>query len=361
MLPTVSVLVLNHNGRDHLEHCFRSLLALDYPADLLELVLVDSASSDESAAWTRRRFPSVRIIRHTQNWGRCRSYNLAIAQVATDIIVLLNSNTRLVPDTLIELVKPFADGQEIAAVGARMLDWDGKLLHFDPAEMIARRDRMASNSYDADTHSQARHLPFVCSKAMAARRDVFVASGGFDEDFFTHYEDVDLCWRLWVLGHKVWFAPRAIVYYRQNDNWDAVTEAKRQALCERNALLSVIKNCEEQNLWRVLPAALFLLLKQTYLLSGVDPVHYHVEQIIELTSHGHSEKVPQQVASLLLAASDAVTLLPRIMEKRRYIQARRRRPDAEIPSPLRVLLKSSHTTPEYADTRQELEIGRAHV
>src|SRR4030081_1016660 len=67
--PTVSVVVLNYNGLKHLETCFRSLLALDYPADRLELMLVDNGSSDGSLAYMRERFPTVRLVETGGNLG----------------------------------------------------------------------------------------------------------------------------------------------------------------------------------------------------------------------------------------------------------------------------------------------------
>jgi len=355
-LPRVSVLVLNYNGREHLETCFRSLSALDYPPDRLKLVLVDNASTDDSVAWMRCQFPSVCIIKHEQNWGFCRGCNLAIVQVDADIIVLLDNSTRVAPECLKELTKPFADAHEIAVVGARMLDSEGKHLDFAHAEtdFYGHSYQVSYSSHNVDAYNKAHPLLFVCGGAMAVRRDVFLDSGGFDEDFFACYADADLCWRLWVLGYEVWFAPRAIVHHHQPGNRDAVADAKRLVLYERNALLSIIKNCERENLQRVLSVALFLLLKRAYLLSDIDPAHYRVEQLPELTSLRDAEEVPQQVASMLLAASDVVTLLPRVMEKRRDIQARRRRPDAEMPSLLQALVRVNHTDQEYRITCQEL-------
>ncbi|MFQ5578334.1 MAG: glycosyltransferase family 2 protein, partial [Anaerolineae bacterium] len=98
--PTVSVIVINYNGRQHLTTCFESLLALDYPPDALELILADNASADDSVALVRRRFPSVRIIAHPQNYGFAGGNNRAAEQAGGRYIVFLNNDMRVQPDWL---------------------------------------------------------------------------------------------------------------------------------------------------------------------------------------------------------------------------------------------------------------------
>jgi GT2 family glycosyltransferase len=372
--PTISVLVLNHNSQEHLEHCFHSLLASDYPTDRLELVLVDNASTDGSVEFVHGHFPMVRVIRHQGNWVSSRGNNLAAARVESEVVVFLNNDMRVEPTWLRELVRPFERGSLVAAVGAKILNWDGTRIDFADAAMNFHGHglQVGHGSRELDAFDRERPLLFVCGRAMAVRRDIFLDTGGFDEDFSACYEDTDLCWRLWVLGHEVWFAPHAIVYHQHHGNCDTVADAKRRVLYERNALLSVVKNYEDESLRRVLPVALFLLLKRAYLLSGIDPTDYHVERPAspvpgELVanvgakvrqrrtcSQGDTEEVPQQVASTLLAASDVVTMLPRIMEKRRFIQSRRRRPDAEILPLFKSLFEVSHDDPAYEATQKEL-------
>ncbi|MFZ5917787.1 MAG: glycosyltransferase family 2 protein [Chloroflexota bacterium] len=406
-LPTVSVIVVNYNGRQHLSPCFSSLLALDYPTDRLELILVDNASTDGSLDHMRQHFSGVRLIANARNWGLCRANNIGAAAAGGEVLAILNNDTRVEPDWLKEIVRPFED-PAVACVGSRILSWDGARLDFAGGAM-----NFYGYGYHLDFGAPADAVPgqdgpvlAPCGGVMAVRRDAYLEAGGEDEDFFVYYEDIDLGWRLWVLGHRVVMAPRAVGYHRHSAFYRAVPEARTRLLYERNALLAVIKNYDQANLRRVLPAALFLMLKRAYLFSGVDAANYHIEpspaaapaaktpahylragwQMIRrqgpgallhnvraearrrradptydrwlrprrARAHGGAEIVPQQTVSPLLAAADVVALLPRAMEKRRAVQAARRRPDADILPLFGRPLDVSYADPDYEATQREL-------
>lgn len=106
---------------------------------------------------------------------------------------------------------------------------------------------------------------------MLIKRSVFLEVGGFDEDYFAYYEDVDLGWRLWLTGYKVTFAPNAIVYHRHHGSWNSVSSVKRWQLAERNTLFTIIKNYDDDSLARALPAALLLMMQRAYLDVPIDP------------------------------------------------------------------------------------------
>jgi hypothetical protein len=216
---------------------------------------------------------------------------------------------------------------------------------------------------------------------MLIDRQVFLDVGGFDQDFFIYYEDVDLGWRLWVLGYRVVLAPKAITYHRLHGDTGGMQNEKRVSITERNTLLAAIKNYEDENLARVLPAALLLMLERAYLMAGIDSQRYKLDShqvrgtpaagLVPAGAAGVSQKtrgagsawrggfwqgarrafrkawrigcqqfilhfnqqleaVPRRTLGPLVGAHDIVELLPRILAKRAEIQGRRRRPDAEI-------------------------------
>src|SRR5690349_20246239 len=103
-LPSVSVVVLNFNGLKHLETCFTSLQALDYPGDKLELILTDNGSSDGSLAFMRDRFPHVRLIETGGNIGFAAGNNYGAERANGQYVAFLNNDTRVEPDWLIEMV-----------------------------------------------------------------------------------------------------------------------------------------------------------------------------------------------------------------------------------------------------------------
>jgi GT2 family glycosyltransferase len=97
---------------------------------------------------------------------------------------------------------------------------------------------------------------------MLIDRAVFLDSGGFDEDYFLFFEDVDLGWRLWVLGYRVHLVPRAVTYHRLHASTGELQDVAKRLIFQRNALFSVLKNYDERNLGRVLPATLLLTVQQ---------------------------------------------------------------------------------------------------
>lgn len=383
-LPFVTVVVLNYNGLEHLEPCFRSLMALDYPAQRLELLLVDNGSSDSSVAFMEKRFPAVRLIRNERNLGFAAGNNVGVRAAQGELVAFLNNDMRVEPNWLRELVAPFEMGKDVAAVGGKILSWDGKRIDFAAAAMniFGYGYQLGAGRRAASDVSEVRPMLFVCGGNMAVRRQVYLDAGGFDDDYFAYYEDADLGWRLWVLGQQVLFTPKAVVYHRHHGTGRHLADEKRRLLYERNALYTIIKNYEDETLQRILPSALLLLLERCYLLSGVDADDFRLtgdagppalaqgteryttayyarrawqtmreEGLSGLWSRFRQElrwrssstlgrrrarrggeriAVPPQALSGLVAADDLIRHLPRLWEKRQAIQARRQRSDAEI-------------------------------
>ncbi len=400
-LPFVTVVVLNYNGLAHLEPCFRSLLALDYPAQRLELLLVDNGSRDGSLAYMEKHFPAVRLIRNERNLGFAAGNNVGARAAQGELVAFLNNDMRVAPNWLLELVAPFERGEDVAAVGGKVLSWDGKRIDFAAAAMniFGYGYQLGAGQRAADDSSEVRPMLFVCGGNMAVRRQVYLDASGFDDDYFAYYEDADLGWRLWVLGYRVLFTPKAVVYHRHHGTGRHLTDEKRRLLYERNALYTIIKNYEDETLQRVLPSALLLLLERCYLLSGIEGSDFRLtgeagppaleERTGQYTAgyyarrawqtirqeglgglwarvraelrwrspslpgrrrarrRGERIAVPPQALSGLVAADDLIRHLPRLWEKRQAIQARRRRTDAEILPLFETPLELSFFDPAY--------------
>ena len=260
--PTISVVVLNFNGKQHLEECFKSLVALDYPADKCELMLVDNASADESVAFVRANFPTVRIVQNEDNLGFAAGNNRGAQAAHGDYVVFLNNDTRVDGQWLKELVTPCLEDSEVVCTASKMLAWDGSKVDFVSSAMNFHGFAFQPDYGARDVFDQSHPLLFACGGAMLIRRNVFLDLGGFDEDYFIYFEDVDLGWRVWLAGYRVLFAPKAIFYHRLHATMDAFSQFRKWVLFERNALVTLIKNYDEANLSRALPAALMLMFKR---------------------------------------------------------------------------------------------------
>jgi GT2 family glycosyltransferase/glycosyltransferase involved in cell wall biosynthesis len=336
--PTVSVIVLNYNGLRHLDDCLGSLLDLDYPAAALEILLVDNGSSDNSLEYVRERYPRVRIHAIGQNLGFAAGNNVGASVATGEWLAFLNNDTRVDRAWLRELVGSVLTdaGREVVCTGAKMLDWEGHALDFVGGVMNFHGFGYQLSyglplAAEPQRYREKRDMLFACGGSMLIRADIFPAAGGFDADFFANFEDVDLGWRLWVLGYRVTFTPTAITYHRGHGTISSIPDHRRLVLYERNSLFAVYKNYSDAYLAEILPASLLMMSERVVRLLGVtntDLTEY------DLTTRRPArqtlEPVHPQVVSTMLAAEEFNTMLPAFAAKRAAIQAGRRRPDAEI-------------------------------
>lgn len=408
-LPRATVIVLNHNGVRYLQECFCSLEALNYPKDKLELMLVDNASTDGSVEYVRINFPQVRIIRNPQNLGFAKGNNIGAEQAKAKYVAFINNDARVHPDWLIELVKSISKEEGVVCAGGKILSWDGRKIDFigGALNFYGMGFQPSHGQPHSAEDSASKEILFACGGSMLIERDLFLDCGGFDEDYFAYFEDIDLGWRLWVLGYRVLFEPTAISYHKGLGTSRYFATEKRSALYERNALYSIIKNYEEENLLRVLPAALLLTVRRTMIFSHLNKDPYRMDMMedpsmIWPTSpepHGLArtkllsaqlrealrdyglwvvakeavrralrwfyvrsvlrikrdlDVMPRVGVSHLVAMDDIVENLPRLMEKRGWIQARRKRADSEI---LRLFGTPFHPHPpfpEYEEVQDSL-------
>ena len=350
-LPRVSIVILNWNGRHHLEPCFSTLRRLDYPEDRFEVILVDNGSDDGSQEEVRRKHSWVRLIENDRNHGfsaGCNQGALAAAQGELDpeILVFLNNDIHVDEGFLRELVAPVVRG-EAAATTAKMMSWDGKLLNSAAGGMnfhgigiqrgyLKEPDPM----YDVP-----RKTLFACGGAMAMDREAYFDVGGFDEEFFAYYEDVDLGWRTWVLGYEVRYAPTAVCYHHHSSTSGRVPVERLRLLQIRNPQLACVKNYDDENLRRVLPAMLGLAARRAFLSSDLpDLERYRIEAMETLggngagprflrklrkTSQSHDDMGRIAIADLV-GMNDLLGRWEHWMERRKAVQDRRTRPDSEI-------------------------------
>ena len=330
--PSISVVVLNHNGRQHLADCFHSLQRLDYPRQKIELILVDNASNDGSIAFMTEHFPDARVIRNQSNLGFAKGNNIGAEAARGRYVAFLNNDTRVDEGWLREMIQPVLREKEVVCAASKILDWDGKTIDFvkGTVSYFGHGSHKDFRSKDVGGHAEEPIL-FACGGSMLVERIVFLESGGFDEDYFIYFEDVDLGWRLWIMGYRVMLVPTAVTYHRMHATMDRFQDHRKTVLYERNALYTIIKNYDQETLNRVLPAALLLVVKRMkeYMeIDGVDFASYHVTRGQTLTGLGQA--VSKLSLAPLVALNELVDSFPALMRKREQIQKQRQRSDADI-------------------------------
>jgi GT2 family glycosyltransferase len=278
-MQTVTIIVLGYNSKSHLEACFRSLHQMESGSLAVEFLFVDNASSDGSAAWIREHFPGVQVVENAANLGFCGGNNVGAREARTEWIAFLNPDMRVSPDWLTELFQVARRDPDVDCIASRIMNWDGSLVDFGGSAMNFYGYGMQQGIGAAPSAASLEERPvlFPCGGAMLIRRDVFLKAGGFDEDYFAFFEDMDLGWRLWVLGYRVVYAGQAVVFHHHHGSWGAVPQRQRQKMYERNTLASILKNYEDETLHQVLPGALFLMGYRAFLTSGLDPDEYRPE------------------------------------------------------------------------------------
>ena len=330
--PSISVVVLNYNGRQHLADCFNSLQKLDYPRQNLELILVDNASTDDSLDLMRQHFPEVCVVRNESNVGFARGNNIGAEAAGGQYVAFLNNDTRVDEAWARELVGPVVRDESVVCTASKMVDWDGKVIDFVHGVMnfygFGHQKDIGRKNVGVD-----REMPmlFACGGSMLIDRNVFLETGGFDEDYSFYFEDVDLGWRMWLMGYRVILAPTAITYHRQHATTGQFPDYCRELLYERNALCTIIKNYGQETLDKVLPTALLLTArraKEYMQIGGVNFEPYHIAG--PTPRRNNSETVSRLSLAPLLALNEVADALPALMRKRERVQKRRRRSDAEI-------------------------------
>lgn len=327
-LPTVGVVLVNLNGADHLPDCLDSLAAQDYPAHLLDVVLVDNASTDGSRELLAHRYPWVRVLPQETNTGFAPAVNAGARELDSECVVLLNNDARADPSFLRELVRQFDLASDAVCVGARILSWDGETIDFvgGAVNYYGMGQQLAYGRPVGDVGVEdGAELLFACGGAMLVHRQTFLDLGGLDPAFFAYFEDVDFGWRLWVAGFRVVLAPRALAYHRMHGTSGRFPLHQRYVLYERNALRMVIKNYSDENLGRVLAPALLLVVKRALLRGDLARAPYDIAGDKRTT-----ERVPRLVLAHLHAIGDIVDDLDALMLTRAEIQQGRKRSDDDI-------------------------------
>ncbi len=266
--PRVSIVVLSHDGRDHLATCLASLAEDGWPAGDVEVVVVDNGSTDGTAAFVAAEFPAVRLLPAGRNLGFAPGVRFGAEASHGETLVFLNNDTRVGKGWLSALVSAL-DGapRDVAAVTGRIDSWDGTkvdyrdtLLTFDGHAFQKDFGRPLADVRD-DPPGSPRLAP--CGGNMAMRKETFLAHGGFDADFFAYLDGVDLGLRLASRGLATVYEPRAVVRHRSGATGEALGIYNRGFLIEKNAFATFWKNVDDELRAALLPAVLLTFLHRT--------------------------------------------------------------------------------------------------
>ncbi|MBW3658321.1 MAG: glycosyltransferase [Actinobacteria bacterium] len=328
--PTVTVVVVNFDGRDYLEPCLASLVGQDYPADRVEIVLVDNASADGSVELVRERFPQVQVVVNDANVGFAPAVNQGARLGNGDILALINNDAVAAPGWLRELVRPMLVHDHVRCTGGLVLDATGEKVDFAGGELSFYGHGFAAHREEAPpTDLRTEPTIFVTGASLATPREFFLEIGGFDDDFFAFFEDVDYGWRVWVLGYETWFVPASVLYHRHHGTIERFGYPRERYMLERNALATIFKNYGDELLSKTLPSSLMLSMLRGFYNEDSDLGDYRIGP--DTAGQPDPEPVVSAMTGAHLAAiRDFALLWDKLRPKRAYVQEHRRRDDREI-------------------------------
>lgn len=311
--PSVSLIVVNHNGRRYLEPCLRSLRDLDYPKSRYEVILVDNASSDHSTEFVRQNFPQVKVIQLEDNYGFCLPNNIAAARAEGRYLALLNNDTEVDRCWLRELVNGLSRDPAIKAVASKILySDDRKRINAAGGKLtvIGHGFYEGYGDKDGPRYDKPKYTGFGCGAAVLVERNFFLDIGGFDPNYFAGVEEHDLGWRIWTMGFKVYYMPTAKVYHWESGTYGrrAMTTPVKVFFGTRNRLLNMTKNVQS------LSRGLLLLCLHDF---GI--FLYHL-----------SKRRVQLAEAMIAAYVDYAKNFARVLRQRGLIQKRRRFDDSSL-------------------------------
>jgi GT2 family glycosyltransferase len=196
--------------------CLDALRAQSYPAEHIEVILVDDGSTDESVAYVAEHYPEIRVLPLASNRGLAGACNAGAAIARGDLLIMLNNDTEVEPGWLAALVETANAHPEAGVIASKMLLYDRRDVLHNAGDVMGcdgvPRNRgvwqQDTGQFDADTT-----IFGGCGGGAAYRREAWAATGGFDERLFMYLEDVDLAWRLQLIGWTAVYAPGARLYH----------------------------------------------------------------------------------------------------------------------------------------------------
>ena len=216
-MKSVCIVVLNYNGISHLEYLIPSLeVALKFYQGECSLLILDNSRTKDDEIWLNANYPHIKVISAPKN-DYLFSYNWLLPQLSEEIIILLNNDLKVSENFIEPLVRHF-NYDDVFAVSATSLDWEGKHFTCGPS-LLSRQYTLYRWGYDCD-RQELSHTLFTSGGFSAVDRAKFIEIGGFNDLFYPAYcEDLDLGFRAWRKGWRCIFEPNSKVYHRSQGSW----------------------------------------------------------------------------------------------------------------------------------------------
>ncbi len=258
-LPSVAIVILNWNGKEFLKKFLPSVTASTY--ENYFIVIADNASDDDSIIFIQQNYSQVKILQNKTNEGFAKGYNSALKQITADYFILLNSDVEVTPGWIEPVISLMQSDDTIAACQPKILSYhDRNKFEYagacggwlDSFGYPFNRGRIFDIcEFDKGQYNDVQQVFWATGAALFVKANVFNRMHGFDEYFFAHQEEIDLCWRLQLAGYKILVQPSSVVYHVGGGTLPMGNKTK-VFLNFRNNLIMLTKNSPAaEALWKI--------------------------------------------------------------------------------------------------------------
>ncbi len=245
----VSIIIPHWNGIETLSECIDSILETEFQS--YEIIVSDNASTDGSQDWVKKTHSEIVLVENDKNYGYAGGCNRGASVAKGEFIIFLNNDTIQDVEWIKHLINIIETNETIAAVQPKVLNYYNKEI-FDYAGgsggymdlfcyPFTRGRIFSKQEKDYGQYNDSKQCFWASGTAFIIRKDLFFRAGKFDEVFFSHMEEIDLCWRLHAMGFQIWVAPKSIVYHK-NALSMPMNSHKKYYLNHRNSLIMLFGN-----------------------------------------------------------------------------------------------------------------------
>ncbi|MBI1836492.1 MAG: glycosyltransferase family 2 protein [Flavobacteriia bacterium] len=246
-MKDIAIVILNWNGKNYLEKFLPKVIAY---ANDCRIILADNASTDESISFVNQNFPSVEIVINSSNGGFAKGYNDALKIINAKYYLLLNSDIEVTENWIKPLYNSIQD-PKIAGCQPKVLSYSNPDLFEHAGASGGFLDRnyfpfcrgriFEKFEKDQGQYDSEIEIFWATGAALLIKAELFHLAGGFDEAFFAHMEEIDLCWRLKKQGYSFKVVPASKIYHVGGGTLPYLSPRKSY-LNFRNSLFMIIKN-----------------------------------------------------------------------------------------------------------------------
>lgn len=244
----LAIIILNWNGKNLLEQFLPSVMSFSKEATVY---VADNASTDTSISFLEENYPEVSVIQNKTNGGYAKGYNDALANLDADVYCLLNSDIEVTENWLTPIISEFESDKNIAAIQPKILDYkDQSKFEYAGAGggfidkygyPFCRGRLFDTIEDDLKQYNDTVNIFWASGACLFIKSDIFHHLNGFDEDYFAHQEEIDLCWRIQNSGQQIKYVGASTVYHVGGATL-ATQNPKKTFLNFRNSLFNLVKN-----------------------------------------------------------------------------------------------------------------------